>query len=104
MRVIIADITTNSEPVSYTHLDVYKRQLERISEYFQSLPFSLKREDFVFVTKNKTGLSIRAIQKLVMKYTDAFNVPMSPHKMCIRDRSCSHILYYVNQNLISYLK
>ena len=60
---------------------ITKSALERISEYFQSLPFSLKREDFVFVTKNKTGLSIRAIQKLVMKYTDAFNVPMSPHKL-----------------------
>ena len=34
-----------------------------------------------FISKNKSGLSIRAIQKLVMKYTDAFNVPMSPHKL-----------------------
>ena len=33
------------------------------------------------LNKNKKGLSIRAIQKLVMKYTDAFNVPMSPHKL-----------------------
>ena len=55
--------------------------MDRLNEYITSLPFKLNREDYVFISKNKTGLSIRAIQKLVMKYTDAFNVPMSPHKL-----------------------
>lgn len=60
---------------------ITKSALSRIEEYFSSLAFKLEREDYAFVTKNKTGLSIRAIQKLVMKYTDAFNIPMSPHKL-----------------------
>ena len=60
---------------------ITKSALDRLNEYITSLPFKLNREDFVFISKNKTGLSIRAIQKLVMKYTDAFNVPMSPHKL-----------------------
>jgi len=55
--------------------------LDRLNEYITSLSFKLNREDYVFISKNKKGLSIRAIQKLVMKYTDAFNVPMSPHKL-----------------------
>ena len=60
---------------------ITKSALDRLNEYITSLPFTLNREDYVFISKNKTGLSIRAIQKLVMKYTDAFNVPMSPHKL-----------------------
>ena len=60
---------------------ITKSALDRLNEYITSLPFKLNREDYVFISKNKTGLSIRAIQKLVMKYTDAFNVPMSPHKL-----------------------
>ena len=60
---------------------ITKSALDRLNEYITSLPFRLNREDYVFISKNKTGLSIRAIQKLVMKYTDAFNVPMSPHKL-----------------------
>ncbi|AXI27113.1 MULTISPECIES: tyrosine recombinase XerS [Gemella] len=55
--------------------------LTKLNIYFNSLALKPTSEDFVFTSKNKTGLSIRAIQKLVMKYTDAFNVPMSPHKL-----------------------
>lgn len=55
--------------------------LDKLNDYLSLLGFKLEREDYVFINKNKKGLSIRAIQKLVMKYTDAFNVPMSPHKL-----------------------
>lgn len=55
--------------------------IDKITEYLDSLPFELGREDYLFVTKNKKGISIRAIQKLVMKYTESYNIPMSPHKL-----------------------
>ncbi|MBF0710145.1 MULTISPECIES: tyrosine recombinase XerS [unclassified Gemella] len=53
----------------------------KIKDYLSSLPYKLVREDPLFITKNKTAISIRAIQKLVMKYTDSYNIPMSPHKL-----------------------
>ena len=42
--------------------------LDKLNDYLSSLGFKLEREDYVFINKNKKGLSIRAIQKLVMKY------------------------------------
>lgn len=53
----------------------------KIKDYISSLPFELHREDFLFLTVKKKGISIRAIQKLVMKYTESYNIPMSPHKL-----------------------
>lgn len=65
----------------YDTVIVPESAMTKIKDYFTTLPFSLDREDYVFVTKDKKGISIRAIQKLVMKYTDSFNIPMSPHKL-----------------------
>ncbi|MBF0713302.1 tyrosine recombinase XerS [Gemella sp. GH3] len=55
--------------------------LSKIVDYLDNQPFELGREDYLFVTKNKKGITIRAIQKLVMKYTESYNIPMSPHKL-----------------------
>ncbi len=65
----------------YDTVLVTKIAMQKIKEYINSLSFELNREDYLFVTKNKAGISIRAIQKLVMKYTDSYNIPMSPHKL-----------------------
>ncbi|MBU0278533.1 MULTISPECIES: tyrosine recombinase XerS [unclassified Gemella] len=55
--------------------------IKKIKNYLTTLPLELGREDNLFVTKNKKGISIRSIQKLVMKYTESYNIPMSPHKL-----------------------
>ncbi|MDO4813830.1 MAG: tyrosine recombinase XerS [Gemella sp.] len=60
---------------------VTESAMKKIKEYLLDLSFELTREDPLFVTKNKKPISIRAIQKLVMKYTDSYNIPMSPHKL-----------------------
>lgn len=55
--------------------------VEKIRIYLNNLPFELNREDNLFINNKKQGISIRAIQKLVMKYTESYNIPMSPHKL-----------------------
>lgn len=65
----------------YDSVIITNSAINKIKEYLTTLPFTLEREDYLFVTKNKKALSIRAIQKLVMKYTDSYNIPMSPHKL-----------------------
>lgn len=65
----------------YDTVLVTSSAIEKINSYLDSLSFELNREDNLFVTKNKQGISIRAIQKLVMKYTESYNIPMSPHKL-----------------------
>lgn len=65
----------------YDSVLITNSAMNKINEYITSLPFELKREDYLFITNAKKGLSIRAIQKLVMKYTESYNIPMSPHKL-----------------------
>ena len=56
--------------------------INKIKTYLNNSTVTLERDDFLFVSnKNKRQLSIRAIQKLVIKYTESYNVPMSPHKL-----------------------
>lgn len=56
--------------------------IDKIKIYLNNSTVTLERDDFLFVSnKNKRQLSIRAIQKLVIKYTESYNVPMSPHKL-----------------------
>lgn len=65
----------------YDTVIITQSAIDKIKKYISTLPYELNREDYLFVTKNKKSISIRAVQKLVMKYTESFNIPMSPHKL-----------------------
>ena len=82
------------KPVSYTHLDVYKRQVKssemKIPLYIQSDYSKVKygNSNLAVCGDGPTCLAMIASYKTGKTVTPAEIVKWCGNKMCIRDRSC----------------
>ena len=79
------------EPVSYTHLDVYKRQVQVLVESFQREATPEISDPFLFLQK-----SMNNAHRAIIDFTDAHNLKDSPRTTCVACIVQHNIAYWAH--------